>query len=188
MPPQEIATQRLLLSPPQLADARQIIKLANDPLIAQWTLSVPSPYTEADAIFFLNMAHEKRKEDQAYIFAIRLPDEPTLMGCIGLHRDTKYGTAELGYWMGAPYRRQGYVSEAVGALIDFGFRHTEVPRIYAMHIEGNEPSGRALLANGLQYEARLEDHSVKNGAAQTALQYRILRREWERGRKQKGEE
>lgn len=180
----EILTHRLHLSPPQLADAHQIIKLANDPLIAEWTLSVPSPYTETDAIYFLNMAHEKWRNEEGYIFAIRTLADPTLMGCIGLHRDLKYGTAELGYWMGAPYRRRGYISEAVGAVVDFGFTHTDVPRIYAMHIIGNEASGKALLANGLLREAQLDDHSVKNGVAQTAIQYRILRREWEQRRTQ----
>lgn len=179
MIPQEITTRRLRLTPPQLSDARQIIALADDPLIAEWTLSVPSPYTEADAIYFLNMVNEKRRDEQAYIFGIRLHDNPTLMGCIGLHLDPKYGTAELGYWMGAPYRRRGYISEAVGAVVNFGFEHSEVPRIQAMHIIGNESSGRALLANGLLREAQLDDHSVKNGVAKTAIQYRILRREWE---------
>ena len=178
MLPEQLTTARLLLSPPGLADADAIIALANDPLIARMTLSVPSPYGQADAIFFLNMAQQGRLAENAFIYAIRSPGDRALMGAIGLHISGKYGHAELGYWMGEPYRRRGYVSEAVGAMVDAAFTHTRVVRIQAMHKAGNDHSGRALLANGLCREAVLEDYVIKDGEPQTVIQYRILRKEW----------
>ena len=185
MLPEQLTTQRLLLSPPALADAAAIITLANDPLIAEMTLSVPSPYGEADALQFLQLVNMGRKTSTAFIYAIRSPDDRVFMGAIGLHLSEKYGHAELGYWMGAPYRRRGYVSEAVGAVIAAGFTHLpDLVRIQAIHKAGNDASGGALLSNGMLREATLDEYVIKNGAPQTVVSYRILRREWVAGRKQ----
>ena len=178
MIPAHLTTDWLHLTAPRLADGSQLCLLANDPLIAEMTLSVPSPYTEAAAVAFLHMAQRGREEATAFIFAIRLSEDGELMGCIGLHLDPKYGHAEIGYWMGAPYRRQGYISEAVAVMVDFGFQYTEVVRIQAIHKLGNVSSGKALLHGGMQREAQLDSYVIKNGAPQTVIQYRILRGEW----------
>ena len=178
MLPELLTSERLLLSPPCLADATTIIELANDPLIAEMTLSVPYPYGEADAVHFLYMVRQGRLAENVFIYAIRSPNDRALMGAIGLHLDGKYGHAELGYWMGEPYRKRGYTSEAVGVLVEAGFRHTPVARIQAYHKDTNLASGRVMLANGLRREAVLEDYVIKNGVPQTVVQYRILRKEW----------
>ena len=178
MLPEQLTTERLLLTPPNLADAVTIIELANDPLIAEMTLSVPSPYGEADAVFFLNLVNAGRSSGSAFIYAIRAPADRTFMGAIGLHMIEKYGHAELGYWMGKPFRGRGYVSEAVGALISASFTHTELARIQAIHKAGNEASGGALRHNGMLREGTLDDYVMKNGTPQTVISYRILRREW----------
>ena len=185
MLPEQLTTERLLLTPPVLADAAAIITLANDPLIAEMTLSVPSPYGEANAVQFLQLVNMGRSTGTAFIYAIRSPNDRTFMGAIGLHLIEKYGHAELGYWMGAPYRQNGYVSEAVGALIAAGFEYLpDVARIQAIHKYGNDASGGALLANGMIREATLDDYVIKDGATQTVVSYRILRREWTAGHTQ----
>ena len=179
MLPEQLITARLLLSPPVLADAAAIITLANDPLIAAMTLSVPSPYGEVNAVQFLRLVHTGRKTGLAFIYAIRSPTDRAFMGAIGLHLIEKYGHAELGYWMGAPYRRRGYVSEAVGALIAAGFTHLpKLVRIQAIHQQGNTASGKALLTNGMKREAILDHYVIKDGVPQTVVSYRTLRQEW----------
>ncbi len=185
MLPEQLTTARLLLSPPVLADAAAIITLANDPLIAEMTLSVPSPYGEVNAVQFLQLVHMGRSTATAFIYAIRSPTDRAFMGAVGLHLIEKYGHAELGYWLGEPYRRRGYVSEAVGALLTAGFEYLpDLARIQAIHKFGNDASGRALLANGLTREGTLDDYVIKDGAPQTVVSYRILRREWAAGRTQ----
>ena len=185
MLPEQLTTQRLLLSPPVLGDASAIVTLANDPLIAEMTLSVPSPYGEADAVQFLQLVHTGRTMGRAFIYALRSPTDRSFMGAIGLHLSEKYGHGELGYWLGKPFRRKGYVSEAVGVLVAAAFTHLpDLVRIQAIHKAGNDASGGALLRNGLRREATLDEYVIKDGAAQTVVSYRILRREWVDGRKQ----
>ena len=101
-----------------------------------------------------------------------------MLGAVGVHLEVKYSHAELGYWMGAPYRKRGYVREAVGAVIDFGFRETYVRRIHAIHHVDNPASGAVLRANGLRHEATLEEYVLRDDVVWTVEQYRILRNEW----------
>ena len=172
-----LTTPRLRLSPPTVADVPRILELVNDPVIAAFTLAIPHPYTEADAITWLSILNAGWRERSAFSFAIRTAGDG-MVGAVGLHRSAKYGHAELGYWMGAPFRNRGYVREAVGAVIDFGFRETEVRRIQAIHHIDNPASGAVLLANGLRHEATLDDYVLRNGESWTVKQYRILRAEW----------
>jgi RimJ/RimL family protein N-acetyltransferase len=179
MLPETLLTDRLRLTTLRAADIPTIVTLASDPLIAAMTLSVPSPYTENDAVQWLAVANREREAGSAFTFALRLPDSDQFMGAVGLHFREQYGHAELGYWMGVPFRGRGYVKEAVGAVIDAGFQHTEVVRIQAIHHDNNPASGRILVANGLKREAVLDSYVIKNGRSQTVVQYRILRSEWE---------
>ncbi|NJB84924.1 RimJ/RimL family protein N-acetyltransferase [Lewinella marina] len=175
-----LTTRRLLLSPPALGDAAAVINLANDPLIAEFTLSVPYPYTEADLVGWLQAVETGWNDGTALVFAIRDPATEEFMGAAGLHLHPRYGHAELGFWMGRPFRGRGYVREAVAALIDYGFEQLPIQRIHANHRADNEASGRVLLASGLVREALLEQFFIKEGQAWDVVQYRLLRREWER--------
>ncbi len=177
-PPTELASSRLCLTPPAVKDIPQLLLLLNDTLVAEMTLSIPFPFRENDAVAWLHSVSERRQVGTAYVFAIREADSAGLIGAIGVHLHPLYGSAELGYWIGAPYRGRGFATEAIGAVIDFAFEHLGVVRVQAMHKYSNHPSGKAMRANGMRQEAELEDYVVKHGVPQTVIQYRILRREW----------
>ena len=178
----DLITDRLLLRKPALADAQRIIALANDPVIAELTLSVPHPYTEAHVIDWLSIINAGWKEGSAFVFGIRNPESEEMLGAVGLHISDKYGYGELGYWLGAPYRGRGYAKEAVAAVIDYGFQRTDLVRIQAIHRVDNLASGRILQVNGLKREATLDKYVVKDGTPWTVVQYRLLREEWQIGR------
>ncbi|THH41880.1 GNAT family N-acetyltransferase [Neolewinella litorea] len=177
-----LTTRRLLLSPPALGDAAAVIRLANDPLIAEFTVSVPYPYSEADLVGWLHAVDAGWNDGTALVFAIRDRASEQLMGATGIHLHPRYGYAELGFWMGRPFRGKGYVREAVAAVIDYGFEHLPIQRVHANHRVDNEASGRVLQASGLIREARLEQFLQKEGQAWDVIQYRILRREWEQAK------
>ncbi|WP_425286314.1 GNAT family N-acetyltransferase [Candidatus Fukatsuia endosymbiont of Tuberolachnus salignus] len=51
--------------------------------------------------------------------------------------------AELGYWLGSPFWRQGYATEATLAVLHFGFTQLSLNWIYASHLIHN-PANFAL--------------------------------------------
>ena len=49
-------------------------------------------------------------------------------------------TATLGYWMGKPFARQGYMTGAVKLMLDVAFRHLWLHRIEAACLPSNQAS------------------------------------------------
>ena len=118
MIPAVIDTPRLRLDAPTSADRGLIVEYCQDPVFERF-LTLPWPYTERDADYFIEklVPHgwEQRVE---YTWAIRRAPEPTgageadLLGVIGF----RAGPGSIGFWLGSPHRGFGYMPEAVRAV------------------------------------------------------------------------
>ncbi|MFQ5774713.1 MAG: GNAT family N-acetyltransferase [Kiloniellaceae bacterium] len=84
-------------------------------------------------------------------------------------------SASLGYWIGAPYRRQGYMSEALAALLRFGFGHLGLHRVEAACLPDNQASKALLLKSGFREEGYAREFLRINGRWQDHLLFAILR-------------
>ncbi|MEQ8602416.1 MAG: GNAT family protein [Marivibrio sp.] len=61
-------------------------------------------------------------------------------------------SANVGYWTGQPFIRQGYMTEALHLALDFAFRRLQLHRVEAACLTHNEASRRLLLKAGFQSE------------------------------------
>ena len=111
-----LRTARLELSPPREGDADAIFAACQDERLQRYT-TVPSPYTREHAEGFIEKSRGWWESGSEATWAIR--DGDTLVGMIGLHR-LGDGTGEIGYWMAAPARGRGLLTEAAHAVIDWG--------------------------------------------------------------------
>lgn len=59
--------------------------------------------------------------------------------------------AEVGYWLGVPFWRKGYCTEALGALIDFSFTTQNVTQIIARCEKDNIASQKVMIRCGMHY-------------------------------------
>ena len=84
----------------------------------------------------------------------------TVVGLVGFHGPPdEHGRAEVGYEVFAPYRRQGYASEAVVGLLDWAARRHGVRRFLASIASDNEPSTRLALGLGFrQVGSQVDEH------------------------------
>jgi RimJ/RimL family protein N-acetyltransferase len=82
--------------------------------------------------------------------------------------------AELGYWVGAPFRGKGLATMAVGALSRHGFEQLGLRRLQAAVYEWNPASARVLEKNGYVREAVLKKAVFKDGQLIDAWQYAKL--------------
>jgi RimJ/RimL family protein N-acetyltransferase len=89
--------------------------------------------------------------------------------------------AEVGYCLRSPYWRQGYMSEALAALIDHAFRVLELRRLEADVDPKNANSLRILERMGFQREGLLRERWNVGGDIQDSVFLGLLAREW-RGR------
>ncbi|MFK8164025.1 MAG: GNAT family N-acetyltransferase [Lewinella sp.] len=170
----ELTTVSLRLSALSEADIPLIVHYANNNYVARYTANIPHPYSEADAVFWLNMASEGLKEKNHFIFALRNKETNAFMGGMGLRRHPEFNRAELGFWLGEPFWGQGLTSEAVAAIIRFGFGELGLDKITARHIVVNVASGKVMLKNGMKQEGLLRKEIVRDGRQHDVAVYGLL--------------
>jgi ribosomal-protein-alanine N-acetyltransferase len=171
-------TPRLLLRAFALPDVPHLVALAGDYEVARNTLNIPHPYHEEDARRWVQVTQENVAQQTGYAFAVELKATGDFIGGIGLTVDQRFARAEAGYWLGRPYWGQGLGSEALAALLHFGFGELALNKIYATHIACNPASGQVMLKNGMVKEGELVQHTRRDGQYHDLWQYRLTRAEY----------
>jgi ribosomal-protein-alanine N-acetyltransferase len=124
------------------------------------------------------------REGSAYNFLIFRGHGDALLGGINLS-NVRRGIVQggsLGYWIGGPYARQGYMSEAMQCMLSFAFEHLDLHRVEAACLPDNAASRALLRKSGFRQEGRARKYLRINGVWQDHLTFAILREEWEAAR------
>lgn len=181
----KLVTKRLILNQIKPSDIPDIVAYAGNIKIVENTRTMPHPYYEEDAISWMHMANEGFKSKNNYIFAMRLRDTHAFIGGIGLTLDVQNNRAELGYWLAEGFWNLGFTTEAVKAILQFGFEVLGLNKIIAAYISTNEASGKVMIKNGMVKEAEFKNHdlkkdqSVDDGVYVSLVHYRMLKSEYE---------
>nr|MCU0509361.1 GNAT family N-acetyltransferase [Anaerolineae bacterium] len=112
LPQPILRTARLVLRPFTLADAPDVQRLAGAPEVAATTAAIPHPYEDGMAEKWISSHPAGLEGETNVVYAMTDEQTGALMGAIGLHVDMEHNRAELGYWLGHPYWRNGYTTEA----------------------------------------------------------------------------
>lgn len=170
-----VVSSRLALTLPTRRRAAELVRLMDDPSVARWTLHVPYPYRVRDARAWLVRAPAARRAGRDVTFHLVRRSDGALVGGVGLHHlDPANARAELGYWVGRPYRRQGYATEATRALTAFAFRKLGLHRVEARVFPGNVASSAVLRTTGFRREGRLRESVVKDGRFRDEVVYALF--------------
>ncbi|WP_136650556.1 GNAT family N-acetyltransferase [Paracoccus aeridis] len=84
-------------------------------------------------------------------------------------------TGTLGYWIGAPFARQGYMGEAIRAVVAHAFDGMELSRIEAACLPENVASRGVLEKSGFKYEGVAQSYLQIHGRWRNHVLYSILR-------------
>jgi [ribosomal protein S5]-alanine N-acetyltransferase len=120
---------------------------------------------------------EDLRTDQGYAFLIFRRSDDALVGGLTL-ANIRRGVAQagsLGYWMGLPHVRRGYMSAAVRAVIPFAFATLRLHRLEAACIPTNAGSIRLLENTGFLREGYAREYLCINGIWQDHLLYARLK-------------
>jgi RimJ/RimL family protein N-acetyltransferase len=99
----------------EMTDAPAIVAaVSGDEELAGWLDRLPQPYTLADAEFYIALEGEEK-------FAVTEADGGRIVGSIGLRWDREEATAEIGYWLRADARGNGYMTRAVRLVAAHAF-------------------------------------------------------------------
>lgn len=161
----------------QLGDAPSITKYCQDPLISHMTVRIPFPYFLKDAEWFMNDSIEKWNKGKSFNFGIVIDDE--VVGICGLNDvDEKHRHAELGYWIGKPFRGKGIMSKTAKAVVKFGFEELKLHRLDAWHMEENEGSKSIIKKLGFTHEGIRREGHFKDGTWKNSVMYGLLEQEY----------
>jgi ribosomal-protein-alanine N-acetyltransferase len=169
-----LRTERLVLRPFSLSDTPDVMRLAGDKRVYETTLLIPHPYGEGIAESWISTHQAIFYEEGGAIFAICLANG-LLIGAVSLNRSGRFNRAELGYWIGPEYWNSGYCTEAVKAILNYGFHELGYHKISARHFVGNPASGRVMQKAGMVREGVLRDEVVKDGRYVAVELYGIVR-------------
>ncbi|WP_397542428.1 GNAT family N-acetyltransferase [Roseovarius salis] len=185
-----IETERLSLRQPQLSDFRAWSGLREQsadflvPWEPRWARDHLSRKGFANRVYWAqrSLAHGTAVP----LFLVRREDD-VLLGAITLD-NIRRGPAQsgtLGYWIGAPHARQGYMREAITALVHHAFERLDLSRIEAACLPENTASRGVLEKCGFKYEGVAQSYLQINGRWRTHVLYAALRAD-RRGRTEAG--
>ena len=143
----------------QLSDVPWLVRYLNhDEVTHHITDAIPSPYTEADAHWWLDHSHST-----TLIKAIDY--EGQLVGCISAEvGDFEYNrSAELGYWVGREHWNKGIATAAVHQFMKQLFEQTDLVRLFVSVVSVNKASIRVLSKNGFSLDGELKMASFRQG-------------------------
>ena len=104
-----------------------------------------------------------------------------LIGTCGFHLiNNHHKRAEIGYELDDTYWGQGYASEALQAILAYGFETLQLIRIAAVVYVENKASQKLLSKAGFQEEGLLRKHMIQNGVAHDTILYSLLKEEWKK--------
>lgn len=126
---------------------------------------------------------KETRQDSAYVFfVLRESDNALVGGCtISNVRRGVTQCCTLGYWIGAKFARQGYMTNALRALLPFVFRTLGLHRIEAACLTDNDASKNLLTRVGFRQEGLARRYLLINGAWADHLLFALLKEEAQLG-------
>jgi RimJ/RimL family protein N-acetyltransferase len=128
-----------------------VYEYCQDPLFIDY-MTLPWPYTANDAVFFLELLVPNGwRDEREFTWALREAPGSPLLGVVGMRLQPEPRTLDVGYWLGAPHRGNGYMAEAVRRAVEWAFDTLPVDTVLWECVAGNHASVRVAAASGLAY-------------------------------------
>jgi [ribosomal protein S5]-alanine N-acetyltransferase len=170
-------TERLLLRALTMADAADLFAYASDPAVARYTSWEPH-HTLTRSRRFLESVRRAYQQGRVAPWGIVHRADGRLIGTCGfVSWQPEHRRAEIGYALARPYWGQGYATEAVRAVITFGFTRARLNRIQAICLPENVASARVLEKAGMSLEGTLRHFAVIKGEPVDLQLFAILRQD-----------
>ena len=150
-----LSTERLLIKPITQNDLNYVHTLHSLPEVDQFnTLGIPENIRDTSAILDKWITENSLKNTRSFTFTIGLQTCQKCIGIIGITLGKpKYNNAEIWFKFHPAYWNKGYATEAVNAILEFGFNTLQLHRIEAGSATGNIGSIKVLEKAGMIREA-----------------------------------
>lgn len=174
-----LRTVRLRLRPLGGGDAAALLAIFSDPRVMRYWSTPPWAGLE-QAQAFIARSHEEAHSGDALRLGIERRADAQLIGQCTLFGFVQPSRrAEIGYALAAAAWGQGFMHEALNALVGHGFGALELQRIEADIDPRNAASARCLERLGFKCEGVLRERWIVAGEVSDSALYGLLAREWQ---------
>ncbi len=174
----ELETERLILRQVMKKDADQLYEMLSEPEVAKYDYFYPVT-SKAEALIFVERFTKELEEKEEITWGVILKETNQFIGtcCLG---EFNQGArrAEIGYDLTQKQWGKGYATEAVKAVIDFGFNRMNLNRIEATITPGNDASVQVLKKLNFTREGIVRERDLIKGQLEDGIIMSLLRREY----------
>ncbi len=172
------STTRLYLRQLRPADAEALFAIRSDREVMESYGREPYQSLE-DAYASIQRLQAIYERHEAIFWGITLKEADTVIGsCTFWNFDPDFHYAEIGYELNRAYWRQGIISEALVAILTYGFAELGLHRIEALPLASNTRSRNILLKLGFTYEGNLRQRIFFRDHFEDEQYFGLLKDEW----------
>jgi [ribosomal protein S5]-alanine N-acetyltransferase len=178
-------TERLILREFREEDWEAVHEYGSNPETVKYMPFGPNTVQMTRDFLKTVLDNQKAQPRLSFDFALINKIDNKLIGSCRIKiANAGYKEGELGYILNRQYWNQGYMSEAAGKVMAFGFEQLGLHRIYAACNHDNTGSYRVMEKNGMRREGLFRECELIKGVWCDFLLYSILDHEW-RARREK---
>ena len=167
-------TDRLTLRACTQADVNEVFMMRSDPRILKYLVNPPATKLE-EAAAFIDKLIGFQEQNESINWGISLKGCDKIIGTICYWNIAKaHHRAELGYVLISEYWGNGYMHEAITAVIQYGFKTMKLHSIGAYVNPDNEASIKSLERSGFVREAYFKEDYLYNGQFIDTAVYSLL--------------
>lgn len=171
-----LETERLLLRKIVPGDAAALYAIFGDQEVTRYyDLGTMTQLAEAETM--VRRLAARFRYGQAIRWGIARKQDHVFLGTCGYHFQAAGFKAEIGYDLARAYWRQGYMNEALQAMLAYGFETLQLNRIEALVMPENEASAAVLRRLGFSEEGLLREYAFFKGQYHDLRFFSLLRRE-----------
>ncbi|MEM7308168.1 MAG: GNAT family protein [Planctomycetota bacterium] len=175
------AGERVFLRRPRARDEEEFVALLKKsrPFLRPFEPRPPRGVSAAGPERFATLLRASRGKRGEKLLIFRRQDG-VLLGNVNASEIVRgaFHSCYLGYWIGAPFARQGYMTEALGLMLRHAFTTLGLHRVEANIIPTNTPSQRLVKRLGFRREGLSKDYLKIDGRWQDHARYALLVDEW----------
>lgn len=173
-----LETERLVLREIRAADAPAVFEIfGNDAVTRYYDLATFEDISQAQQMIARLAVRNAAKEILRW--GIALSENDRLIGTGGFNSFVRgWGRAGIGYDLAPAYWNKGYATEALHAMLGYGFVQENLNRIEALVMPGNDASVRVLEKLGFTREGLLREYGYWKERYWDLQMFALLKREW----------
>lgn len=173
-----LSTSRLQLRPLVAEDAGSLFAAYSDPVVMEfWSCRPHGSVAQTRTLLELQAAATATGAELHFAIE-RCSDRAVIGACAYKSWRGKHRRGDLSYLLARAAWGQGYASESIERLLEYGFTELDLHSVEAGVTPGNADSGRLLERLGFRLEGHLRENYWAEDRFVDSLVYGLLRTEW----------